>query len=152
MREFATGAGVNVNTARGVYSRLEEQGLTVSRQGLGTFVSPYVPVAPTLEQFAAEVAAEAIAQGIDPRELARALYAGSSPGRAFGEELDQDDAEPALLRTSARRGPRCGARSPGSRRASPPTPRAARGGAARTVRARSPGSPISTSWRRRETT
>src|SRR5215208_5080693 len=90
VREFAAGAGVNVNTARSVYGQLENQGLAVSQQGLGTFVAPYVTVAPTLEQFAAQVAAEAIAQGIDPRELARALYAGSSPRDPFAEPLDED--------------------------------------------------------------
>jgi DNA-binding transcriptional regulator YhcF (GntR family) len=89
VREFAAGAGVNVNTARSVYRRLEGQGLAVSQQGLGTFVAPYVPIAPTLEQFAAQVAAEAIAQGIDPRELARALYAGSAPRDPFTESLDE---------------------------------------------------------------
>jgi DNA-binding transcriptional regulator YhcF (GntR family) len=90
VREFAAGAGVNVNTARSVYRRLENQGLAISQQGLGTFVAPYATVAPTLEQFAAEVAAEAIAQGIDPRELARALYAGSAPGDPFTEALDEE--------------------------------------------------------------
>jgi DNA-binding transcriptional regulator YhcF (GntR family) len=90
VREFAAGAGVNVNTARSVYRRLERQGLAVSQQGLGTFVSPYAPIAPSLEQFAAQVAAEAIAQGIDPRELARALYAGSSPGDPFERSLDEE--------------------------------------------------------------
>lgn len=90
VREFAAGAGVNVNTARSVYRRLENQGLAVSQQGLGTFVAPHVTVAPSLERFAAEVAAEAIAQGIDPRELARALYSGSSPRDPFGEPLDEE--------------------------------------------------------------
>jgi DNA-binding transcriptional regulator YhcF (GntR family) len=90
VREFAAGAGVNVNTARSVYRRLESNGLAVSQQGLGTFVAPYVTVAPTLEQLAAQVAAEAIAQGIDPRELARALYAGSSPRDPFSEPLDEE--------------------------------------------------------------
>jgi DNA-binding transcriptional regulator YhcF (GntR family) len=90
VREFAAGAGVNVNTARSVYRRLEEDGLAVSQQGLGTFVAPHVTVAPTLEQFAAEVAADAIAQGIDPREIARALYAGSSPHEPFAEPLDEE--------------------------------------------------------------
>jgi DNA-binding transcriptional regulator YhcF (GntR family) len=90
VREFAAGAGVNVNTARSVYRRLENDGLAVSQQGLGTFVAPYVTVAPTLEQFAAQIAAEAIAQGIDPRELARALYAGSSPQDPFAEPLDEE--------------------------------------------------------------
>src|SRR5215208_6692812 len=90
VREFAAGAGVNVNTARSVYRRLENQGLAVSQQGLGTFVAPHATVAPALEQFAAQVAAEAMAQGIDPRELARALYAGSSPRDPFSEPLDKD--------------------------------------------------------------
>jgi DNA-binding transcriptional regulator YhcF (GntR family) len=89
VRELAAGAGVNVNTARSVYGRLENEGLAVSQQGLGTFVAPYVPIAPTLEQFAGQVAAEAMAQGIDPRELARALYAGSAPRDPFTEPLDE---------------------------------------------------------------
>jgi DNA-binding transcriptional regulator YhcF (GntR family) len=90
VREFAAGAGVNVNTARSVYGRLEADGLAVSQQGLGTFVAPYITVAPTLERFAAQVAADAIEQGIDPRELARALYAGSSPRDPFAEPLHED--------------------------------------------------------------
>ncbi len=93
VREFAAGAGVNVNTARSVYRRLEDDGLTVSRQGLGTFVAPYVSVAPTLEELAAQVASDALAEGIDPRELARALYAGSSPSEPFGEPQPAEDPE-----------------------------------------------------------
>jgi DNA-binding transcriptional regulator YhcF (GntR family) len=89
VREFAAGAHVNVNTARSVYRRLEDQGLAVSQQGLGTFVAPFVAVAPSLEEFAAQVAADAIAQGIDPRELARALYAGSSPQDPFSGPLEE---------------------------------------------------------------
>ena len=79
VREFAEGAGVNVNTARAVYRRLEQDGLVVSVQGLGTFVASNVMVSPRLEQMAAEIAASARAEGIEPRELARALYTGSAP-------------------------------------------------------------------------
>src|SRR3990170_6191735 len=93
VRELASGAGVNVNTARSVYHRLEDDGLAISRQGLGTFVAPYATVAPTLEQFAAQVATDAMAQGIDPRELARALYSGSPPRDPFTEPLDEDPGE-----------------------------------------------------------
>jgi DNA-binding transcriptional regulator YhcF (GntR family) len=100
VREFAAGAGVNVNTARSVYRRLENDGLAVSQQGLGTFVAPYVTIAPTLEQFAAQVAAEAIAQGIDPRELARALYTGSSPRDPFSEQLDEEQRDERAPRTA----------------------------------------------------
>jgi DNA-binding transcriptional regulator YhcF (GntR family) len=90
IRELAAGAGINVNTARSIYRQLEDEGLAVSRHGLGTFVAPHPPVAPALEDFAAHVAAEAIALGIDPRELARALYVGSSPDDPFSERLDAE--------------------------------------------------------------
>jgi DNA-binding transcriptional regulator YhcF (GntR family) len=39
VRELAQVAGVNVNTARAVYSRLESEGLVSSEQGRGTFVA-----------------------------------------------------------------------------------------------------------------
>ncbi len=58
----------------------------MSRHGSGTFVARNVRVSPTLEDLAARVSAEALSQGIDPRQLGRALYCGS-PG---------DDPFPAL--------------------------------------------------------
>src|SRR5919109_326713 len=79
VRELASGVGVNVNTARAVYRRLEEDGLIESRHGLGTFVAADAPVSPDLERLAAEAAESAIASGVDPRDLARAIYAGSGP-------------------------------------------------------------------------
>src|SRR3954449_10223733 len=39
VRELATAAGVNVNTARAVYARLVEHGVIVSEHGRGTFVA-----------------------------------------------------------------------------------------------------------------
>jgi GntR family transcriptional regulator len=39
VRELADAAGVNVNTVRAVYARLENEGLVRSEQGRGTFVS-----------------------------------------------------------------------------------------------------------------
>jgi DNA-binding transcriptional regulator YhcF (GntR family) len=39
VRELAAEAGVNVNTARAVYARLEREGLIRSEQGRGTFVA-----------------------------------------------------------------------------------------------------------------
>jgi DNA-binding transcriptional regulator YhcF (GntR family) len=83
VRELASGAGVNVNTARAVYGRLEEDGLIASRHGLGTFVAEGAPASPNLERLAAEAVDSARAGGVDPRDLARAIYAGSGP-RAAG--------------------------------------------------------------------
>jgi len=40
VREAAAAAGVNVNTVRAVYGRLESEGLVSSEQGRGTFVRP----------------------------------------------------------------------------------------------------------------
>jgi GntR family transcriptional regulator len=39
VRELAESAGVNVNTARAVYARLESEGIVRSEQGRGTFVA-----------------------------------------------------------------------------------------------------------------
>jgi DNA-binding transcriptional regulator YhcF (GntR family) len=39
VREMASAAGVNVNTVRSVYGRLENEGLVSSEQGRGTFVA-----------------------------------------------------------------------------------------------------------------
>jgi GntR family transcriptional regulator len=39
VRELAEDAGVNVNTARAVYGRLESEGIVRSEQGRGTFVA-----------------------------------------------------------------------------------------------------------------
>lgn len=96
VRELAAGAGVNVNTARAVYRRLEERELVVSRQGTGTFVSADALVSPGLEGLAAEVASEAFAQGIEPRQLARALYVGADAERAPFEETVGDAGAKAL--------------------------------------------------------
>lgn len=89
VRDLAGAAGVNTNTARGLYRRLEEEGLTISRHGSGTFVAPNVLVSPSLEELAARISAEALSQGIDPRQLGRALYCGS-PGADPFPELPPD--------------------------------------------------------------
>ena len=75
VRELALSAGVNVNTVRSVYGRLAEQGLIVAEHGRGTFVSPAVRDEVELRRLAERTAREASAHGVDPRELAAALYA-----------------------------------------------------------------------------
>lgn len=97
VRELASGTGVNVNTARTVYRRLEEDGLIVSRHGLGTFVAAGAPASPDLERLAAEAADSARASGVDPRDLARALYAGSGPSIARAGPPGQAPVEPPAV-------------------------------------------------------
>jgi DNA-binding transcriptional regulator YhcF (GntR family) len=97
VRELASGTGVNVNTARAVYRRLEEDGLIVSRHGLGTFVAEGAPASPDLERLAAEAADSARASGVDPRDLARAIYAGTGPSAALAAPSDQLPVEPPAV-------------------------------------------------------
>ncbi len=80
VRELASGAGVNVNTARSIYQRLEADGLAVSKHGLGTFVADDPPARPAIEQIAADAVDAARESGIHPRELAQTIYAGSGAG------------------------------------------------------------------------
>jgi DNA-binding transcriptional regulator YhcF (GntR family) len=89
VRDLARATGVNVNTVRSLYRRLEREGMVVSQHGMGTFVGPNPLVSPALEQVAAEAAESARDLGLDPRELARAIYSGSAPTEA--EEIGVAD-------------------------------------------------------------
>jgi DNA-binding transcriptional regulator YhcF (GntR family) len=82
LREVAEAIGVNVNTARTVYQRLEQEGLIDSQQGSGTFVASAPQRASTVASIAADAAREAHEKGVDPREVAATLYMspGSPPG------------------------------------------------------------------------
>src|SRR5215212_1464589 len=78
VRELASGTGVNVNTARAVYRRLEDDGLIASRHGLGTFVADDAASSPDLERLAADAVRSARESGVDPRDLARAIYSAGA--------------------------------------------------------------------------
>jgi DNA-binding transcriptional regulator YhcF (GntR family) len=79
LRDLAEAAGVNVNTARAVYQRLEQEGLIDSPQGSGTFVAAAPRRRSTVGAIAASAAREAHDTGVDPREVAAALYASPEP-------------------------------------------------------------------------
>ena len=87
VRELAAAAGVNVNTARSVYGRLESEGLIRSEQGRGTFVAPREGEAETRSELRRQIA---LLEG----ELARRPLAGSDP-------FDQPRSQPARLMTAA---------------------------------------------------
>jgi DNA-binding transcriptional regulator YhcF (GntR family) len=101
-RELAALVGVNVNTVRAVFARLEEDGVLRVVHGSGTFVAG-VPgadepraaagAADDATSLAAAVTSEARRRGIDPREVAAALYVQSS--EPAGDDGSGADAAPA---------------------------------------------------------
>jgi DNA-binding transcriptional regulator YhcF (GntR family) len=96
VRELASGTGVNVNTARAVYRRLEDDGLIASRHGLGTFVADDAQHSPDLERLAAEAVEDARSSGVDPRDLARAIYAASAAGSPGQEPVEPGTSLPEI--------------------------------------------------------
>jgi DNA-binding transcriptional regulator YhcF (GntR family) len=86
LREVAEATGVNVNTARTVYQRLEQEGLIDSQQGSGTFVAAAPQQLTTVTAIAADAAREAHDTGVDPREVAAALYVSPAATRQPRDE------------------------------------------------------------------
>ncbi|MHB8240859.1 MAG: GntR family transcriptional regulator [Solirubrobacteraceae bacterium] len=79
LRDLAEASGVNVNTVRAVYQRLEQEGLIESQQGSGTFVAANSRRSSPAGKIAAGAAREAYETGVDPREVAAALYVAGEP-------------------------------------------------------------------------
>jgi DNA-binding transcriptional regulator YhcF (GntR family) len=89
LRDLAEVIGVNLNTVRAVYQRLEHEGMIESQQGSGTFVAPSTPREPAVGTIAATAARAARETGVDPREVAAALYvAPEPPARSSDETAD----------------------------------------------------------------
>ena len=74
LREVAAATGVNINTVRAVYQRLNQERLIDSQQGSGTFVAGRPPSLSGVATIAASAAQEAHETGVDPREVAAAIY------------------------------------------------------------------------------
>ena len=91
VRELAKAAGVNVNTARAVYARLESEGLVRSEQGRGTFVtSPASDEATTRRHLRRQIAQlEAALVRLPPPPLP-ADFTGA-PARSGGAALQSTD-------------------------------------------------------------
>jgi DNA-binding transcriptional regulator YhcF (GntR family) len=79
LRDLAEMLGINANTVRGVYQRLEREGLIDSRQGTGTFVASAAVEHSTVVEIAADAAREARRTGVDPRDVAAVLYVTAEP-------------------------------------------------------------------------
>jgi DNA-binding transcriptional regulator YhcF (GntR family) len=89
LHRLADQLGVNANTIRAVYQRLEQDGLVATRHGSGTFVTGSGDgEGGALAQLAANAARAAHDAGIDPREVAAALYMGAdSAGDADSDAI-----------------------------------------------------------------
>src|SRR5271169_3459726 len=96
LRDLADATGVNVNTARAVYQRLDQDGLIDSHHGSGTFVAPAPSRRSDVGMIAAGAAREAQELGVDPREVAAALYASPASSTAPANEAAE---RRRLLRT-----------------------------------------------------
>ena len=96
LREMAEATSLNVNTVRAVYQRLEHEGLLESQQGSGTFVAALQHRPSAVGTIAADAAREAHATGVDPREVATALYMASE---SSARPVDEAAEHRRLLRT-----------------------------------------------------
>jgi len=99
LHRLAAETGVNANTVRAVYQRLEHDGLVSTRHGSGTFVTGGGETGGrgALAQLTADAARAARAAGLDPRELAAALYVGGE-APATSAALAKADDEAATRR------------------------------------------------------
>jgi DNA-binding transcriptional regulator YhcF (GntR family) len=89
LRDLAEAIGVNVNTVRAVYQRLEREGLIDSQQGSGTFVASTIRTPSAVGTIAADAAREARATGVDPRAVAAALYVASESSPPIDEAAER---------------------------------------------------------------
>jgi GntR family transcriptional regulator len=87
VRLLAEWAEVNVNTVRGVYARLEDEGLVTTRHGRGTFVAERAEGSPEVERIAAEAIADARASGVEPRDVAMVALVSAGLPAALDDGL-----------------------------------------------------------------
>lgn len=94
VRVMAEWSDVNVNTVRSVYARLEEEGLVVTRHGLGTFVGAGAAPSPELERIAADALDRAREAGLSPRELATMAMTVATLPPGFDESASPPEEMP----------------------------------------------------------
>jgi DNA-binding transcriptional regulator YhcF (GntR family) len=99
LRDLAEATGVNVNTVRAVYQRLEQDGLIDRQQGSGTFVAAAPRRAAAVGTITANAAHEARETGVDPREVAAALYIEDAAAPAENTEEQSEQTRRRSLRS-----------------------------------------------------
>ncbi len=88
-----------MNTVRAVYQRLEQSGLIDRQQGSGTFVAGTPQGAAAVGTITANAAHEARETGVDPREVAAALYIDDAAAPAESTEEQSEQARRRSLRS-----------------------------------------------------
>lgn len=86
LRDLADATDVNINTVKAVYQRLHNEGLIDSQQGSGTFVGSTPRGRSDATRIAASAAQTAQECGVDPREVAAALYVSPQQSSAPADE------------------------------------------------------------------
>jgi DNA-binding transcriptional regulator YhcF (GntR family) len=90
VREMAAASGVNANTVRAVYARLEAEGIVATEHGRGTFVKGSAGAGDgELAKIAQRAARAARDAGLDPRAVAAALFVSgedAAPAKREGGE------------------------------------------------------------------
>jgi DNA-binding transcriptional regulator YhcF (GntR family) len=89
LRDLAEATGVNINTVRAVYQRLEQDGLIDTHQGSGTFVASTAQRFSEVGRIAARAASAARESGIDPRDVAAALYVSTNSASRHGDDPER---------------------------------------------------------------
>ncbi len=97
LRDLALALGINANTVRAVYQRLEHEGIIDSQQGSGTFVADLPGGPSAVGSIAALAAQEARDTGVDPRDVAAALYV--EPGGSGTQTPDEQTARRRQMHT-----------------------------------------------------
>ncbi len=102
---MADWAQVNVNTVRAVYARLEDEGMIVTRHGLGSYVAAGAQGSTEVERIAAEAIDAARAAGVDPRDVAITTLVSAALPEALEAglpaELEAEGEEPDLAELAA---------------------------------------------------
>ena len=88
LHRLAEELGVNANTVRATYQRLERDGLVETRHGSGTYVASVPDGRGALTRLVVAAAQAARDARIDPRDLAAALYVGAEEPGAPDSDAD----------------------------------------------------------------
>ncbi len=95
VRSLASWAGVNVNTVRGAYAKLEQEGLVTTQHGSGSFVADSACGSSEVERIVADAMAAADEAGVDSHDVAIVALVAASLAELELPGFDGDELERA---------------------------------------------------------